>query len=309
MTVTTVSPDAVLSAAARRDLVQATARRTFRRRLVLSRVFMTTIVLAVVVAFVPLVAIMVSIVSNGWRFVDWTFLTTPQLQPGIYGTDIGGISNAITGSLLIDGFALVLTIPTSIVLAIVLFESKGRVMAAFRRVVEVMVGLPSILFGIFVFEFVVTPMGYRYTALAGSIALALLMLPVMTVASEAALVAVPPTLSEAALALGARKSRIMGRVLLPYAIPRMLTGVLLALSRAVGETAPVLLIINSSLVTHWNLMSPQSVLPLLIFNNIGSYNKTVIASSWGIALVLIVAVFCINLTSRLILARSQKGRS
>ena len=306
---TPVATPVPLSRDERRALVQESARSGYRRRAWLSRLFMTALVASILLTFIPLFAIVTSVVGKGWRFVSWTFITTPQLQAGILSKNIGGISNAITGSLLIDGLALIMVVPLSIALSIAFYETNNWFMATFRRIVEVMVGLPSILFGLFVFAFVVTPMGYQYTGLAGSIALALLMLPVMTVANEAALRAVPQTLIEAGLALGSRKSRIMWRVILPYAFPRMLTGMLLSLSRAVGETAPVLLIINSSLVTNWNPMSPQTTLPLLIYNNLSSFNPVVIDSDWGIALILIVAVFLINLSSRLIVARSQKGRS
>jgi phosphate transport system permease protein len=293
----------------RRTLVQQTARRSYSRRVFGSYVFIGAVVVALLAAFIPLASIIYSVVSNGWRYVTWTFLTSPQLQPGIFSHNVGGISNAIIGSVEIDGLAIVIAIPLSIVLAIAFYELPGRAMAIFRRIVEVMVGLPSILFGLFIFAFFVTPLGYHYCALAGTLAIALLMIPVMTVASADALAAVPSTLTEAALSLGARRSRIMLRVILPYAVPRMLTGILLSLSRAVGETAPVLLIINSALIGTWNPWSPATTMPLLIYNNLQSYNPAVIRSTWGIALILIAAVFLINLTSRLVVALIQGDRS
>jgi phosphate transport system permease protein len=296
-----------LSADQRRELVQATAKKNFRKRVIMSRAFVMMLFGAVAIAFVPLFSIVFTIVHRGWHYISWAFLTTPQHYPAPFNKSVGGISNAITGSLVVDGVALVMAIPLSMALAIVLYEGRGRFVTAFRRLIEVMVGLPSILFGLFVYVFIVTPLGYDYSGLAGSVALTLLMMPVMTVASEAALRDVPPTLSEAALALGARRSRVMFRVLIPYALPRMFTGILLSLSRAVGETAPVLLIINASMVTNWNPLGTQTTMPLLIFNNQLASNPVLIASSWAIALVLIVAVFSLNFTSRLIVARSRKG--
>ena len=296
----------------RRALVQASARRTLRRRTVYSGAFMVAAASALVVALVPLASILYDIVTKGWKFLSIAYFTKPELVPPPFEhsiSSVGGISNAITGSLLIDGLAVAMAIPISIVLSITLYESSNLFMRSFRRIIEVMVGLPSILFGLFVYAFVVTPMGYQRTALAGAISLALLMVPVMTVAGEDALRSVPATLTEAALALGARRSRIMGRVVLPYALPRVLTGILLSLSRAVGETAPLLLIIGSSFSTHWSPLSQQTTLPLLIFDNVANTDPIVRESAWAIALILVAAVFVINLGSRIIVARTQKGRA
>jgi phosphate transport system permease protein len=297
----------------RRAFVQQVAKDRFRRRVWMSRVFLFFVSVALIIAFIPLFSIVQNVIGHGWHFVSWKFLTTPEQQPDIFHQSaIGGISNAITGTLLIDGIATLIAIPMAILLSIALYESKNRLMHLLRVYVEVMVGLPSILFGIFIYAMVVTPFlassGLYYTALAGVLSLAVLMIPLMTVACEAALRAVPGTYSEAALALGARNSRVMMRVLLPYALPRMLTGIMLSLSRAVGETAPILFIIGTSLVTNWSIWSPQTTLPTAIFHNLDSDNPYLHNACWGIALILIVAVFVLNLTSRVIVARAAKGR-
>jgi phosphate transport system permease protein len=291
----------------RREFVQATARRTLLRRRVWSIVFFASIGLAMILAFIPLFSIVYSVVLRGWHYMTWTFLTTPiKTPPTVFSSDIGGISNAITGTILIAGLALLIAAPLSIGLAIVLYELRNPFTAAFQRVLEVMIGLPSILFGIFIFTFVVTKNGP--SGLAGSLALGMLMLPVITIATLAALRDVPSTLNEAALSLGARKSRVMWRVILPYSVPRIFTGIVLALGRAVGETAPVLLIIGGSYVTSWNPLNSQTNMPLTIFQNLQNTNHFVKDSTWGIALVLIVSVFCLNLIGRLVVARTQKGR-
>lgn len=305
----TLSPTPRLSVEERRTLVQQTARRSYRRRVVGGYAFIGAIVVALAAAFVPLASILYTIVHNGLRYISWSFLTSNQLQPNIFSHNIGGIGNAIVGTILVDGIALAISVPLAVVLSIAFYELHGPFMSVFRRIIEVMVGLPSILFGMFIFAFFVTPLGYDYCALAGALAVSLLMLPVMTIAAVDALVSVPPTLTEAALSLGARPSRIMARVTLPYAFPRMLTGILLSLARAVGETAPVLLIINSSLTANWNPLSTASTLPLVIFNNFNSINPYVRNSLWGIALVLVASVFLINLTSRVVVSLIKGDRS
>jgi phosphate transport system permease protein len=298
----------------RRAFVQETSKSHFRRRVFFSRIFLSALIVSLVIAFIPLFSIIQNVVGHGWHFISWKFLTTPQQQPGVlfHKSAIGGIANAITGTVLVNGVATLVAIPLSILLAIALYESKGRWMHALRVYNEVMVGLPSILLSIVVYAVIVVPLlassGLYFTGLAGVISLTLLMIPLITVACEAALRDVPATYSEAAFALGARKSRVMMRVLLPYALPRMLTGIMLSLSRAVGETAPILFLIGSSLVTNWSLWSQQTTLPTQIFHYLEVDNPYLHNACWGIALILIIAVFVLNLTSRVIVARSLRGR-
>jgi phosphate transport system permease protein len=292
----------------RRDQIQAIARASYRRRQLYSRMFLGLLGLALVVAFVPLFSIVQNVVGKGLQVVDWAFITTPQQLPGIIDPHaIGGISNAITGTILIDLIGLAIAIPIAILLSIAFYESDSRLVGILRIAIATMVGLPSILFGIFIFTMFVKDSGH-FTGWAGALAIGLMMVPLMTVACEAAMRDVPPTLNEAALALGARRSRIMFRVILPYALPRMMTGILLSLSRAVGETAPVLLIIGANLVTNWNPKSPQTTLPTLVYSYIPSQYPAERYACWGIALVLITAVFIISVTSRAIAARSSKRR-
>jgi phosphate transport system permease protein len=268
------------------------------------------LVASLVVALIPLASLLLNIIGHGWHYLTWDFLTTPQ-NPNLTILDhsnIGGISNAITASILIDGMALVIAVPFSIVLAIALFESKGRLLHLLRTYVEVMVGLPSLLFGLFIYNFFVVRFDHLYSALAGTLALSIMMMPVITVNCEAALRSVPSTLIEAGLALGARPSQVMRRVILPVARPRILTGVLLSLSRAVGETAPLLFVIGASFVTDWNPLSQATPLPLLTFNYLGSQWDSQRNAVWGVALVLVIAVFTLNIISRIIVARYDKGR-
>jgi phosphate transport system permease protein len=294
----------------RRAFIQSAATRFYRRKVVYSWLFIGFSVLMLGIAFVPLGSIVYNVVVRGAKVVDWTFLTTPQQQPTLFHqSDYGGISNAIVGTIVIFVTGLVIAIPVSIALAVALYESSSKIVHGLRVYLEVMIGLPSILFGIFVYARIIQQLGYSLNGYMGAIALALMMLPLMTIAGERALRETPTTLIEAALALGAKRSRVMWRVVLPYSLPRMWTGIMLSLSRAVGETAPILFVIGASLVVNWNPSAQQSAMPTLIWNNLGSQYKPVQESSWGIALVLIVAVFIFNLASKLLVARSNRGRN
>ncbi len=291
----------------RRDFVQKAAKSSLRKREFTSKFFLGMMATALVIAFIPLFSILQSVISKGAHYLTWGYLSKPQQTPFAFDlANIGGFSNAITGTILVDGLAVLIAVPIAVLLAVSLYESDGRVMHFLRVTTEVMIGLPSILLGIFIFTFVVTPMGYRMTALAGSLALAILMVPLIAIASEAALRDVPDTLKEAALALGARKSRVMLRVILPYAAPRMVTAVMLSTSRAVGETAPVLFVIGASSLTSWNPMSPVTTLPTMMFTYLQGSNPYIIKSLWGMALILMIIVFFFNLLARLVVARSSK---
>lgn len=295
----------------RREFIQQSARSFYRRKMAYSKLFIGVMGLGLVVAFVPLFSIIESVLSKGIPYISWKFLTTTQQQPDLFHQHrLGGISNALTGTALVFGLGFAIAMPIAVVVAIALYESHGRVMNGFRLLLEVMVGMPSILFGIFILVYVVQRMHFQLTGLAGSLALAILMLPLMTVTCEQALRSVPSTYVEAALALGAKKSKVMRRVVLPYARPRMLTGIMLSASRGVGETAPVLFVIGASMLVNMSPMSQQTTTSTLMYNNLlysiyGPQRTEV----WGIALVLITVVLVLNVSSRLIVARINKGRT
>lgn len=308
-TITAPTP-APMSSDERRAFVQASAQRFYRRKVAYSRVFLTLTGIALVIACIPLVSIVWNILSRGLPQISWSFLTSPQQEPTLFHQgDIGGISNAIVGTVLTFGVGLVIAIPFAIVLGIALYESSGRFMSGFRTLLEVMVGMPSILFGVFIYAYVVTRMHYQLTGFAGALALAVLMIPLMAVSCEVALRSVPSVLVEAGLALGAKRASVMRRVVLPYALPRIWTGVMLALSRAVGETAPVLFVIGTSLVPNWDLFGQQTTMTTMMFADVGSPYSSLQHQTWGIALVLIFMVFIFNIGSRIIVARSTKGRT
>jgi phosphate transport system permease protein len=175
-----------------------------------------------------------------------------------------------------------------------------------RYFVDVMTGVPSIVFGLFIYiVLVVSHIGGAFTGWKGSVALALLMLPIVVRAAEVVLLLVPASLREAALALGAPRWRIIARVVLPTALPGLVTGSLLAVARGMGETAPLLFTVSTATVLTGNLGSQMNTLPTQIFTDIQSPRSIVIERAWGAALTLVALVLILNLIARLIARRSR----
>ncbi len=294
----------------RRVQVQAIAAKSIGRRTIMSKMFMGMISTTLVVALVPLGFVLYTVVQRGGGVISWAFLTKlPQVPTLEQQNAIGGIGNAIIGTLIIALIAAVIAIPLSIILGLYLVEVESRLADLFRAAVEILTGIPSILLGVFAYIFIVIP-EHHFSAFAASVALALLMTPVITKAVETAVRGVPPTVREAGLALGARRSTISWRVVLPAARPGVITGVLLALARAMGETAPILLIIGAtaSSTWDWNPFHSMSALPTLTYYYSGSSYPSQHQAAWGVALVLVLLVLVLSLSSRGIAAYLSRER-
>jgi phosphate transport system permease protein len=309
-----VPPDPMLE---RRELIQRVAHKTLNRRMLTSRVIIGLCGLAFVVALVPLFAILFSLVQKGFHWLSIDFFTkTPQFPSLIEPNAVGGISNAIIGSLVIDGIAALFAIPIGVVTGLFLAESTSRFANALRSTAEIMTGLPSILLGIFAYEMLVvgfhewgiTLPGIGFAGIAGSFAIGILMIPVIIKASETSLRSVPSPIREAGLALGARNGVVARKIVIPTAMPGLITAVLLALSRAVGETAPILWVIGASTVNTWDPGHEMASMPLQIFQSATSPYTSLREETWGIALTLVVVVLIINLGSRLLAAWLQRER-
>jgi phosphate transport system permease protein len=175
-----------------------------------------------------------------------------------------------------------------------------------RYFVDVMTGVPSIVFGLFIYiTLVISHIGGNFTAWKGSVALALLMLPIVTRSAEVVLLLVPSSLREAALALGAPRWRAIFRVVLPTALPGLVTGSLLAVARAMGETAPLLFTVAGASALTFGLSQQMNTLPLQIYNDILSPRAAVVAQAWAAGLTLVAMVLLLNLIARLISRRSR----
>jgi phosphate transport system permease protein len=272
------------------------------------RIARTALLVGTVIALVPLVLIVYYLLSKGLGAWSPSFFTTDPTGNTFFGSArIGGIKSAILGTIEIVALASAIAIPLGIGVAIWLVE-YGRASwfaQTVRFFVDVLTGVPSILFGLFVYIVLIIGTGSTYAGYKGSIALALLMLPIVIRSAEVILLLVPPDLREAALALGAPRWRVIFNIVLPTALPGLLTGVLLAVARAAGETAPLLFTAAATLKTTYNLGGFMNSLPVQIYKDVTSPTAAVVSRAWGAALTLVVMILLLNLTARLISRRSR----
>ena len=258
------------------------------------------------VALVPLVLVLYYVIKKGASALSWHFLSTDPT--GNFLGDPGGIKSAIFGTIEMVALASAIAIPAGVGVALYLTEyGKGSKFAAVvRYFVDVMTGVPSIVFGLFIYiTLILSGNVGTFAGWKGSIALALLMLPIVTRSAEVVLLLVPDQLREAALALGAPRWRVVSRVVLPTAMSGLVTGSLLAIARAAGETAPLLFtaaIVNG---TTFNLGQRMNSLPLQIFTDVGQAQDRLVARAWGAALTLVVLILLLTLVARFVSRRSR----
>jgi phosphate transport system permease protein len=276
--------------------VGAVEGRFFVRQLV-DRAVRGACLLATVLALVPLASVLCFVAARGASGLSWAFLTTlpkPVGEPG------GGLAQAIVGSLEIVGLACVLGIPAGVLAGIHLSEFGHTRFGRFVRFsADVMAGVPSITVGLFVYVLVVRRM-QSFSALAGAVALAILMLPTITRATEELLRLVPESLREAALGLGVPKWRASLRVMLRTAAPGIATGVMLAVARAMGETAPLLFTALNNRNFAVSPGEPTASLPVNIYTYAVSPYADWHRQAWAAALVLVVIVLCLNVAARFV---------
>lgn len=257
------------------------------------------------IALIPLILIIFYLLQKGLSSWSGSFFTTDP--NGNFFGDPGGIRSAILGTLEIVGLASLISVPTGIGVALYLTEygTDGRFAGVVRYFVDVMTGVPSIVFGLFIYiALVLSKVGGAFTGWKGSVALSLLMLPIVVRAAEVVLLLVPSELREAALALGAPRWRVVSRVVLPTALPGLITGSLLAIARGMGETAPLLFTTAGAFALTGNLSQQMNALPVQIYNDILSPRDVVVARAWGAALTLVALVLILNLVARAIARRS-----
>ncbi len=259
------------------------------------------------IALVPLVLVLYYTLQKGIGALDAEFFTTDPT--GNFLGAQGGVKSAILGTIEIVGFAAVVAVPLGIGVALYLTEygGKGRLAQAVRFFVDVMTGVPSIVFGLFIYLVLVLAGtgGSTFAGWKGSAALALLMLPIVTRSSEVALQLVPNSLREAALALGAPRWKVVVRVVLPSAASGIVTGALLAVARAAGETAPLLFTATIVKATTFNLNQPMNSLPAQIFQDLKQPNDELVERAWGAAITLIAMILLLTLIAKVIQRRSR----
>ena len=281
--------------------------RVSTRRRVTDRVMRGALLAATLIALVPLILIIYYLIKKGLDDWSWSFFSTDP--NGNFFGNPGGIRSALLGSLEIVGLATVIAVPIGIGVALYLTEygGQGWFAKAVRYFVDVMTGVPSIMFGLFIYIVLVTSHvgGSGFAGWKAAVALALLMLPIVTRSAEVVLLLVPGDLREAALALGAPRWQVMRRVVLPTALPGLVTGSLLAVARGMGETAPLLFTAFGTFVLTGNLNSQMNALPLQIFSDITSPRDVVVQRAWGAALTLVVLVLILNVIARAVARRSR----
>jgi len=293
-----------------RAQIRRTANHTRARRVVISKIMITLSMLALLVAAVPLVFLMYQVIKNGWPVLSKDFFTTlPQTPSLITPTVTGGVSNAIIGTIALNIYAALMAVPVGVFAGIYVAENNTKFASALRIIAQTMSGAPSIMMGLFGFTLLVRDFNLGFSAIAGSFALAVLMLPVIIIATEISVRNVPQTLREAGLALGAKEHQVSLKVVLPAALSGIVTGAILAISRAVGETAPVLLTIGGGFINAWQPLHPVSALPLTVYMNAKSEWPAQRAQVWGIALVLVAFIFVLSLGARMWASRKQKVNS
>lgn len=260
------------------------------------------------IALVPLILVVYDLLHNGLGQWSSSFFTTDPT--GSFFGNPGGIRSALLGSIEIVLLATLIAIPAGIGVALYLTEygKDGRFAKVVRYFVDVMTGVPSIMFGLFIYiTLVLAHVGGNFTGWKGSIALALLMLPIVIRSSEVVLNLVPTQLREAALALGAPRWRVVTKVVLPTATPGLVTGCLLAIARGMGETAPLLFTVAVATGLTFNLGSQMNTLPVLIYTDIQSPRQAIVDRAWGAALTLVAFVLILNVVARIVSRRSRMG--
>jgi phosphate transport system permease protein len=260
------------------------------------------------IALVPLALILYYLLSKGLSSWSWSFFTTdPTGNTFFKSSSIGGIKSAILGTIEIVALASAVSVPLGIAVAVWLVEygKQSWFAQGVRFFVDVLTGVPSIIFGLFIYIVLIVGTGSTFAGYKGAFALSLLMLPVVVRASEVILLLVPATLREAALALGSPRWRMIARIVLPTALPGMVTGVLLAIARAAGETAPLLFTAGETLKTSYGLNGFTNALPVQIYYDVTSPTTAVVNRAWGTALTLVTMILVLNVTARLIARKSR----
>ena len=268
-----------------------------------NRIMTTLMVIAFVIALIPLGFVLFTVIAKGASAISWSFLTS-SIPPVVAPPGVGGIGPAILGTIEITAVATVIAVPLGILGAIYLNEYGGRnPLAAFIGFMsDVMTGVPSIVMGLFIFT--IWTLHFGLSGFGGALALACLMLPIVIRSSYEILRLVPNSLREGSYALGASKARVTVTVVLPTAIGGIVSGALLAVARAAGETAPLLFTILTVTAANPNVFSgPNTSLPSQIFSNASQPYTGAQDRGWGAALTLIAICFILMIAARIVTAR------
>lgn len=282
-----------------------------QRRKSVNRIFQGMVILFSLITVTPIVLIIFDLISKGYRQINLSFFT--QINPDSWdamqalsqGKLIpGGILNGITGTFMMVGIASLIAIPLGILIGIFLYENGTKRYAnIIRDITDILQGAPSIVLGLIAYMWVVKHITHGYSALAGATSLAIMMLPLIIRPTEETFKMIPHTIKEAGVALGVPYHKVILRVMMPTGLSGLMTGILLALSRVIGETAPLMLTALGSQYVSFNIDKPASAIPLLIWNFYNDPN--LVNLIWSSSLSLVILVLALNLISKRIASKRK----
>lgn len=281
---------------------------SFSRRL-RNSVVTVAVTLAIVVAIVPLLSVLYTLISHGVGTIITSSWWTSSQKGVMYSVAGGGALHAMIGTLVQTLLCSAVAIPLGVLAAIFLVEYAGdfRLGKMCTFMVDIMTGIPSIVAALFVYSLWIVLLGFERSGIAVSIALLILMVPVVVRTTEEMLRIVPQNLREASLALGVPRWRTIVSVVVPTALPGIITGVMLAIARVMGESAPVLILVGSTQVINWDAVSgPQSSLPLMMLDMFKAGTAdAVLDKMWGAGLTLVLLISLLTIGTRVISAKTK----
>ena len=284
-----------------RDILLETVDKKYRKRMFVNKLVTITTVVCVIAAIVPLTSILIEVVRNGISAISYDFLTQPQ---GSIGSGSGGIAPAIQGTFIVVGLAAAIGTPVGLLTGIYLseFAKEGKFSYAVRFFNDVLTGLPSIVIGIVGYVLIVLALG-SFSVLAGALSLSIIMIPIVVRVTEETLKVVPYSLREAGHSLGLSKAKITLFIVLPAAKDGILTGIVVAISRIAGETAPLIMTILGTSLFFTGITGPVDALPLRIWRLASQPYESAHAFGWGSALVLILMILALSMGLRLLVQK------
>jgi phosphate transport system permease protein len=259
-----------------------------------SILFKSVVIFFAFIVAIPLIIILLYIIKQGVTQVNWHFLTHMPKPEGETG---GGIANALVGSLLIVAMSSVIAVPIGILAGIYLSENSSTGLAYYTGLcVDILQGVPSIVIGIVIYFWVVKPIGF--SAISGSVALAIMMLPIVIRSTEQTLLLLPSSLKEAALSLGVPYHRVILKVIVPCGFAGILSGIILSIARVIGETAPLLFTALGNSFFSTNVTKPMESLPHIIFTYATSPYDDQHDLAWGASFILLMFVLLLNIFTK-----------
>jgi phosphate transport system permease protein len=284
-----------------RDILLETVDKKYRKRMFVNKLVTISTIVCVIAAIVPLTSILIEVVKNGISAISYDFLTQPQ---GSIGSGSGGIAPAIQGTFIVVGLAAAIGTPVGLLTGIYLseFARESTFSNAVRFFNDVLTGLPSIVIGIVGYVLIVLALG-SFSVLAGALSLSIIMIPIVVRVTEETLKVVPYSLREAGHSLGLSKAKITLFIVLPAAKDGILTGIIVAISRIAGETAPLIMTILGTSLFFTGITGPVDALPLRIWRLASQPYESAHAFGWGSALVLILMILALSMGLRLLVQK------